>query len=148
MVRAMRAMGVDYAADYLKRFSFPEENINRTEALALGAPSFTPLQIVRGYAVMSNGGYLIDPYFISRVEGLQGEVVFEAKAKIACPKCNYILVIYDDVPKIKEINAESIEDIVKSTTPMTNLKPSVDINSEIPITVEQKNMLLMLLVHP
>ncbi|MDR5617413.1 peptidoglycan glycosyltransferase/peptidoglycan DD-transpeptidase MrcA [Arsenophonus sp.] len=137
-MRAMRAMGVDYAADYLKRFGFPEENINRTESLALGAPSFTPLQIVRGYAVMSNGGYLIDPYFISRVEGLQGEVVFEAKAKIACPKCNDIPVIYDDVPKIKEINAESIEDIVKSTTPMTNLKPSVDINSEIPITVEQK----------
>ncbi|MDR5611763.1 MAG: transglycosylase domain-containing protein, partial [Arsenophonus sp.] len=126
MVRAMRAMGVDYAADYLKRFGFPEENINRTESLALGAPSFTPLQIVRGYAVMSNGGYLIDPYFISRVEVLQGEVVFEAKAKIACPKCNDIPVIYDDVPKIKEINAESIEDIVKSTTPRTNLKPSVD----------------------
>ncbi len=137
-MRAMRAMGVDYAADYLKRFGFPEENVNRTESLALGAPSFTPLQIVRGYAVMSNGGYLIEPYFISRVEGLQGEVVFEAKAKIACPKCNDIPVIYDDVPKIKEINAESIEDIVKSTTPMTNLKPSVDINSEIPITVEQK----------
>ncbi len=138
MVRAMRAMGVDYAADYLKRFGFPEENINRTESLALGAPSFTPMQIVRGYAVMSNGGYLIDPYFISRVEGLEGQIVFEAKPKIACPQCNDIPVIYDDVPKIKEINAESIENIVKSTTPTMRLEPRVDINSETPITVQQE----------
>ena len=45
MVRAIRAMGGDYAPDYLKRFGFPKENINRTESLALGAPSFTPMQI-------------------------------------------------------------------------------------------------------
>lgn len=56
MVRAMRAMGVDYAADYLQRFGFPQQNIVRTESLALGAASFTPLQVVRGYAVMANGG--------------------------------------------------------------------------------------------
>ncbi|HGJ5881009.1 MAG TPA: penicillin-binding transpeptidase domain-containing protein, partial [Arsenophonus nasoniae] len=105
---------------------------------ALGAPSFTPMQIVRGYAVMSNGGYLIDPYFISRVEGLQGQIVFEAKPNIACPNCKDIAVIYDDVPKIKEINAESIENIVKSTTPPMSLEPRVDINNEIPITVQQE----------
>ncbi|MRF38729.1 peptidoglycan glycosyltransferase/peptidoglycan DD-transpeptidase MrcA, partial [Staphylococcus sp. KY49P] len=39
MVRAMRAMGVDYAADYLLRFGFPNQNIDRTESLALGSPS-------------------------------------------------------------------------------------------------------------
>lgn len=57
MVRAMRAMGVDYAAEYLQRFGFPAQNIVHTESLALGSASFTPLQVARGYAVMSNGGF-------------------------------------------------------------------------------------------
>lgn len=34
MVRAMRAMGVDYAAEYLQRFGFPAQNIVHTESLA------------------------------------------------------------------------------------------------------------------
>ncbi len=41
MVRAMRAMGVDYAAEYLQRFGFPAQNIVHTESLALGSASFT-----------------------------------------------------------------------------------------------------------
>ena len=57
MVRAMRAMGVDYAAEYLQRFGFPAQNIIHTESLALGAASFTPMQVARGYAVMANGGF-------------------------------------------------------------------------------------------
>lgn len=57
MVRAMRAMGVDYAAEYLQRFGFPAQNIVHTESLALGSASFTPLQVARGYAVMANGGF-------------------------------------------------------------------------------------------
>ncbi len=44
MVRAMRAMGVDYAAEYLQRFGFPAQNIVHTESLALGSASFTPLR--------------------------------------------------------------------------------------------------------
>ncbi|MEQ4780457.1 peptidoglycan glycosyltransferase/peptidoglycan DD-transpeptidase MrcA [Providencia huaxiensis] len=117
MVRAMRAMGVDYAADYLTRFGFPAENINRTEALALGAPSFTPMQMVRGYAVMANGGYLIDPYYISKIENHNDEVVFEANPKIACPDCTDIPVIYGDTERTiasNGIDDESTEEVTQS----------------------------------
>ena len=71
MVRAMRAMGVDYAAEYLQRFGFPAQNIVHTESLALGSASFTPMQVARGYAVMANGGFLVDPWFISKIENDQ-----------------------------------------------------------------------------
>src|SRR5699024_6510425 len=67
MVRVMRIIGVDYSADFLKRFGFPDSNISRTEALVLGAASFSPLQVARGYAVMANGGYLVSPYIIDRI---------------------------------------------------------------------------------
>ncbi|MCS6036759.1 hypothetical protein LNQ52_11315 [Klebsiella pneumoniae subsp. pneumoniae] len=72
MVRAMRAMGVDYAAEYLQRFGFPAQNIVHTESLALGSASFTPLQVARGYSVMANGGFLVNPFFISKIEKRSG----------------------------------------------------------------------------
>ena len=113
MVRAMRAMGVDYAAEYLQRFGFPAQNIVHTESLALGSASFTPLQVARGYAVMANGGFLVDPYFISKIENDQGGVLFEAKPKIACPECD-IPVIYGDTQKSDVLENKDMEDVARS----------------------------------
>lgn len=132
MVRAMRAMGGDYAADYLTRFGFPAENINRTEALALGAPSFTPMQMVRGYAVMSNGGYLIDPYYISKIENHNDEVIFEANPKIACPDCTNIPVIYGDTERTivsKGIDDESTEEVTQSGDNTVIKEPTMELTT-------------------
>ena len=98
MVRVMRAIGVDYAANYLTRFGFPEKNIVRSESLALGSPSFTPLQLVRGYAVLSNGGYLVEPYFITKIENAAGKALFLARPKIICASCD-VSVMYNDAVK-------------------------------------------------
>lgn len=114
MVRAMRAMGVDYAAEYLQRFGFPAENIVHTESLALGSASFTPLQMVRGYSVMANGGFLVDPYFITRIDDEQGNHVFEVKPKVACPECN-LPVIYGETKKAVALSEDSVENVAVSS---------------------------------
>ncbi len=108
MVRAMRAMGVDYAAEYLQRFGFPAQNIVHTESLALGSASFTPMQLVRGYAVLANGGYLVDPYFITKIEDDNGNTVFEAKPKVVCGSCN-LPVIYGDTHRSAVLSDDNIE---------------------------------------
>lgn len=113
MVRAMRAMGVDYAAEYLQRFGFPAQNIVRTESLALGSASFTPLQIARGYAVMSNGGFLVEPYYITKIENDSGSVIFQAQPKVACASCN-LPVIYGDTPKSETLENNDLEDVAVS----------------------------------
>lgn len=113
MVRAMRAMGVDYAAEYLQRFGFPAQNIVHTESLALGSASFTPMQVARGYSVMANGGFLIDPYFITKIENDQGNVLFENKPKVACADCN-IPVIYGDTPKSDVLENKDMENVAIS----------------------------------
>lgn len=113
MVRAMRAMGVDYAAEYLQRFGFPARNITRTESLALGSASFTPLQVVRGYAVMVNGGFLIEPWFIASIENEQSGVLFTARPGVACPTCN-IPVIYGETVKSEVLENNDLEDITVS----------------------------------
>jgi len=127
MVRAMRAMGVDYAAEYLQRFGFPAQNIVHTESLALGSASFTPLQVARGYAVMANGGFLIDPWFISKIENDQGKVLFEAQPKVACADCD-IPVIYGETQKSNVLENSNVEDVAVSqeqqnlTVPMPQLE--------------------------
>ncbi len=127
MVRAMRAMGVDYAAEYLQRFGFPAQNIVHTESLALGSASFTPLQVARGYAVMANGGFLVDPWFISKIENDQGKVLFEAQPKVACAECD-IPVIYGETQKSNVLENSNVEDVAVSqeqqnlTVPMPQLE--------------------------
>ncbi|WP_342323260.1 peptidoglycan glycosyltransferase/peptidoglycan DD-transpeptidase MrcA [Kosakonia sp. BYX6] len=113
MVRAMRAMGVDYAAEYLQRFGFPAQNIVHTESLALGSASFTPMQVARGYSVMANGGFLIDPFFISKIETDQGNVLFEARPKVACADCD-IPVIYGETPKSNVLENKDMENVATS----------------------------------
>ncbi|MEC5319108.1 peptidoglycan glycosyltransferase/peptidoglycan DD-transpeptidase MrcA [Brenneria populi subsp. brevivirga] len=113
MVRAMRAMGVDYAAEYLQRFGFPKQNIVPTESLALGAASFTPLQVVRGYAVMANGGYLVDPYIIAKIETETGGTVFTAAPKVVCDTCN-LPPVYGETRRDTALSADSMENVATS----------------------------------
>lgn len=122
MVRAMRAMGVDYAAEYLQRFGFPAANIVHTESLALGSAAFTPLQVARGYSVLANGGFLVDPFFISKIENDAGGVLFEAKPRVACADCN-IPVIYGDTPKSNVLENKDVEDVATSEEPQSDQVP-------------------------
>ncbi|WP_406703667.1 peptidoglycan glycosyltransferase/peptidoglycan DD-transpeptidase MrcA [Sodalis sp.] len=128
MVRTMRAMGVDYAAEYLQRFGFPAQNIVHTESLALGSASFTPLQLVRGYAVLANGGYLVDPYLITKITDENDQVLFTAKPKVVCASCD-LPVIYGDTPKSAVLSDDSMENVAVSrqsdangTVPMPRLE--------------------------
>ncbi|SFN43397.1 penicillin-binding protein 1A [Izhakiella capsodis] len=138
MVRAMRAMGVDYAAEYLQRFGFPAQNIVHTESLALGSASFTPLQMVRGYAVIANGGFLVDPYFISKIENEQGETLFNAKPRVACPQCN-LPVIYGETKKALALNDENIENVAVSREGINNAVPAPQLEQVAPNQPHQEN---------
>ncbi len=83
-IRILRSIGVPYALEYVKRFGFEPRELPRNLSLALGSASLTPLQIVRGYAVFANGGYLVEPYIVARVEGHDGQRVFEADPAVVC----------------------------------------------------------------
>ncbi|MGL4766041.1 MAG: penicillin-binding protein 1A [Aeromonas sp.] len=86
-VRLMRAIGLDTYIDGLTRFGFPRDFISPHEALALGAAEFTPLEVVRGYSVLANGGFLVTPYFIDKVTDSQDNTLYQANPAIACTTC-------------------------------------------------------------
>jgi penicillin-binding protein 1A len=86
-IRILQSMGLRYATKYIQRFGFEAENMPYDLSLALGSGTFSPLQMARGYAVFSNGGYLIDPYIISRVESGNGELIFQNHPRTVCQGC-------------------------------------------------------------
>lgn len=119
MVRTVQLAGVDYIADYLQRFGFDREQYQATEALALGAASFTPLEMARGYAVFNNGGYLIEPYIIERILDNNGNELFKANAEIACLECHDMPVKYPepeyfDYVKIEKASEAQLANINKT----------------------------------
>lgn len=99
-IRSMQMAGVDFVADFLQRFGFKRDQYFASEALALGAASFTPLEMARGYAVFDNGGYLIDPYIINKILDNAGKEIFVANPKLACPSCDNVPVIYGETEKL------------------------------------------------
>jgi penicillin-binding protein 1A len=86
-IRILQAIGLRYAINYIQRFGFEREQMPYDLSLALGSGSFSPLQIVRAYSVFSNGGYLVDPYIIDRVESGTGEVIFQNHPRTVCQDC-------------------------------------------------------------
>ena len=86
-VRVLQSIGAAYAAQYAERFGFESSQLPHDLTLALGSASVTPLQMARAYAVFANGGYLVDPYFIRRIQDAQGQVVYSAQPRVVCPDC-------------------------------------------------------------
>jgi penicillin-binding protein 1A len=86
-VRVLQAIGAAYAAEYAQRFGFESSQLPHDLTLALGSASVTPLQMARAYAVFANGGYLVDPYFIRRIQDAEGQVVYTAQPRVVCTDC-------------------------------------------------------------
>lgn len=83
-VRLLRGVGLQRTADHLLKFGFKDADINRSESLALGSASITPLELARGMSTFANGGHLIEPYFISEIQDAYGNVLFKANPALAC----------------------------------------------------------------
>ena len=87
-VRLLREVGLDKIIPYLATFGFNPHDLPRNESLALGSASLTPIEVATGFATFANGGFLIKPYLIERIEDSFGKVLFQANPAIACDNCD------------------------------------------------------------
>ncbi|MEF3192861.1 MAG: penicillin-binding protein 1A, partial [Halothiobacillaceae bacterium] len=83
-VRIMEAITPEVALRHAKRFGLPVEQWQPTLSLALGSYALTPWELAAAYMVFANGGYRVEPYFIQRVEDVEGHVLFEALPQHFC----------------------------------------------------------------
>ncbi len=86
-IRLLRAIGVKFALEHAARFGFDTEKLPHNLSLALGSGEVTPLEMARGYAVLANGGYLVQPYFIDRIEDAHDGLLYQATPLQTCPEC-------------------------------------------------------------
>lgn len=78
-------LGTDTLVKVAKRAGIQEE-LPGNPSLALGTTELNMLDFARGYQTLANGGNQKEIYFISRVEDLDGNILFERKEKN-----NYVL---------------------------------------------------------
>ena len=82
-IRILQSITPQYAKDYISNFGFDATKYPAYLTMALGAGSVTPLQMLTGYSVFANGGFLVAPYFIDRIEDAHGTVLSKTTPEVA-----------------------------------------------------------------
>ncbi|HOM13991.1 MAG TPA: PBP1A family penicillin-binding protein, partial [Rubrivivax sp.] len=80
-IRLLRAIGPDYAQQWITRFGFDADKHPAYLTMALGAGSVTPMQMASAYGVFASGGYLVPPVLIAKVADSKGRVLSQAVAQ-------------------------------------------------------------------
>jgi penicillin-binding protein 1A len=101
-IRLLQAMGVRPVIDYVQHFGFTREQLPTNLTLALGSMQATPLEVATGFAVFANGGYHVLPYYIDRIEGPGGEVVYQAELTTVCSECTQPIYVVSDAERAKQ----------------------------------------------
>jgi penicillin-binding protein 1A len=82
-VRILQSVGPQYAQDFVTRFGFDADKHPPYLTMALGAGSVTPWQMASAYSIFANGGYRVQPYFITKITDSQGRVLAQASPTLA-----------------------------------------------------------------
>ncbi len=84
-IRLLDRLGTGNVHQELDRFGLDRENQPNNLSMVLGTGTLTPLQLNNAYGVFASGGRLNSPWIISRIETVDGEVLYEAPTERACP---------------------------------------------------------------
>ena len=98
-VRIAQNLGVEKIVDFskaLKIYDNPEELLS----ISLGSAETTLLKLTSAYSVFVNGGKLVEPILIDRIQDSEGNTIFN-NDKRKCINCNQISYLSNDYPEIK-----------------------------------------------
>ena len=85
-IRLLRDLGIESTIDYLDQLKIPTADMQKDLSLSLGSGLLTPMDLARGFAVLANGGYDVQPYFIERITDVNGEALYTAPKTILCDR--------------------------------------------------------------
>ena len=98
-VRIAQNLGVEKIVDFskeLKIYDNPEELLS----ISLGSAETTLLKLTSAYSVFVNGGKLVEPILIDRIQDSEGNTIFN-NDKRKCINCDQISYLSNDYPEIK-----------------------------------------------
>ena len=116
-IRLLQQLGVNALIDYAERFGFDTAKFSPDLSLALGTHAMSPLQLASAYAVLANGGYLVEPYLIERIDSIDGDAIYEARPLTVCRAC-------DNPAEATQADAElSMEQILAASQQASDAPP-------------------------
>ena len=86
-VRILQQLNIKETIEYLTRFGFYRHQLPKDLSLALGSPSFSPLDVATAYATFANGGFKVSPHLIKEVYNGNDELIYKANPALACDPC-------------------------------------------------------------
>jgi penicillin-binding protein 1A len=88
-MRVLLEVGAGRVLDDVKKFGFDMTSFPRNTQLALGGGTMTvaPIDMVRAYGVLANGGYLVEPYIVDRLLDQSGNVLYATNPATVCNDC-------------------------------------------------------------
>ena len=98
-VRIAQNLGIKKIINFAKELNI-YENPEELLSLSLGSSETTLLNLTTAYCSFVNGGKLIKPKFIDRIQDSEGNTIFNSESR-ECDGCNEISYLSDEVPKIK-----------------------------------------------
>ncbi len=98
-VRIAQDLGLDKIIDYSKKLSI-YENPEELLSISLGSAETTLLQLTSAYSVFVNGGKLVEPVLIDRIQDSEGNTIYN-NDKRSCINCDAISYLSDDYPELK-----------------------------------------------
>ena len=78
-IKLLRELGIEKSHDYLEKFGFEKSRLPKDLSLALGSGNFSPIEMVRAYSVIANGGYISNIHFIDKIVDREGKIIFSQK---------------------------------------------------------------------
>ncbi len=103
-LRVILDWGPENAIEYVNRFGFDTSRFPKDVQLAFGGGTIalTPLEVATGYAAFANGGFKVEPHFISGIDSINEDVIFlERPATVCDPACQ-------ELPQAKRIIEERV----------------------------------------
>ena len=136
-VRISQDLGLNKIVDLSKQLGI-YENPNELLSISLGSAETTLLKLTSAYCSFVNGGKLVNPKLIDRIQDSEGNTIFKTEDRY-CENCKNISFLSDEVPKIKDNfkqifspqTAYQITSILEGATKRGTAKKLRDLNLDI-----------------
>ncbi len=99
-VRIAQKLGIDKIIKFSKDLGI-YENPNELISLSLGSSETTLLKLTSAYSAFVNGGKMVEPILIDRVQDSEGVTILNNE-KRKCINCDQISFLSDKYPKIRD----------------------------------------------
>ena len=136
-VRISQDLGLNKIVNLSKQLGI-YENPNELLSISLGSAETTLLKLTSAYCSFVNGGKLVNPKLIDRIQDSEGNTIFKTEDRY-CENCKNISFLSDEVPIIKDNfkqifsaqTAYQITSILEGATKRGTAKNLKDLNLDI-----------------